>query len=87
MEVKGWHFVGCPAAIEREAIGPARDDAPHGLAERLRLTSINAQSEAVKWGGKLPVLRIGAIVWCASSKLASLGLRATCGLLFFSSCI
>ena len=35
MEVKGWHFVGCPVAIEREAGGPAQEVAPHGLTERL----------------------------------------------------
>lgn len=34
-EVKGWHFVGCSAAIEREAIGPAQDDTPHSLTEPL----------------------------------------------------
>ena len=45
--------------------------------------SINPESEAVKRGGKPPVLRIGAIGLCASSRLASLGLRAICGLLLF----
>ena len=35
MEVKGWHFVGCSITIEREAIGPAQDDAPHGSTEQL----------------------------------------------------
>ena len=35
MEVKGWHFVGCSVAIEREAIGPAQDVDPHGSTERL----------------------------------------------------
>ena len=37
MEVKGWHFVGCPDAIEREAVGPAQEVDPHGLAVRLRM--------------------------------------------------
>ena len=31
-----WHFVGCPVAIEREAVGSAQEVDPHGLTERLR---------------------------------------------------
>ena len=46
--------------------------------------SINPESEAVKRGAKLPVLRIGDIGLFASSRLAPLGLRAICGLLFFA---
>ena len=59
----------------------------HGLTEQLRWTgqpSINPESEPVKWSGKLPVLRIGDIGLCASSRLASLGLLAVCGPLFFA---
>ena len=62
MEVKGCHFVGCSVTIEREAIGPAQDDPLHGLTEQLLVDGqprINAQSEAVKWCSKLPVLRTG----------------------------
>ena len=45
---------------------------------------MNPESEAVKWSGKLPVLRIGDIGLCVSSWLAPLGLWAICGLLFFA---
>ena len=45
---------------------------------------MNPESEAVKWSGKLPVLRIADIGLCASSWLAPLGLWAICGLLFFA---
>ena len=48
---------------------------------------MNPESEAVKWSGKLPLLRIGEIGLCASPRLASLGLRAICGLLFFEGLI
>ena len=41
MEVKGWHFVGCPVAIEREAVGPAQEVDPHGLTERLPMDSMD----------------------------------------------
>ena len=43
-----------------------------------------SSSGTVERSGKLPVLRIGDIGLCASSRLASLGLRAICGLLFFA---
>ncbi len=45
---------------------------------------MNPESEAVKWSGKLPVLRIGELGLCASSWIAPLGLWAICGLLFFA---
>ena len=43
---------------------------------------MNSESGAVEWSGKLPVLQIGNIGLCASPRLASLGPRAICGLLF-----
>ena len=45
MEVKGWRFVGCPVAIEREAVGSAQEVDPHGLTERLRPRTSNT----VEW--------------------------------------
>ena len=47
--------------------------------------SINPESEALEWSGKLPVLRIGDIRLCASSSAAPLGLKAIFGPLFFES--
>ena len=49
-----------------------------------RSAEYQPESEAVKWSGKLPVLRIGDIGLCASPRLAPLGLWAICGLLFFA---
>ena len=49
-----------------------------------RSTEYQPESEAVKWSGKLPVLRIGDIGLCASPRLAPLGLWAICGLLSFA---
>ena len=83
MEVEGGRFVGCSVGIEDKPAGGRA----HGLTEQLladRSAGINPESEAVKWSGKLPVLRMGDIALCASSRLASLGLRAICGLLFFA---
>ena len=53
MEVKGWRFVGCPVAIEREAVGPAQEGYPHGLAERLRpFTFTKGQGHPFHPGGE-----------------------------------
>ena len=35
MEVKGWHFVGCPVAILSACRVPAQEVDFHGLTERL----------------------------------------------------
>ena len=37
MEMKGWQFVGCTVAIEREAVGPPQKVDPHVLTARLRV--------------------------------------------------
>ena len=47
----------------------------------------DSSCETVERGGKLPVLPIGDIGLCASSRLVLLGLLAICGLLFFEGLI
>ena len=47
----------------------------------------NSSSGTVEPGGKLPMLRMGDIGLGACSRLASLGLSAICGLLFFEGLI
>ena len=47
----------------------------------------DSSSGTVERGGKLPVLPIGDIGLCAFCSLATLGLRAICGLLFFEGLI